>query len=216
MFRQVIAGIGVAVAGLAAAPVATGQDREPRFTVGGGAGMSDPFHGDFDFRAVGWEVAARGRPGTYLSIEGFASGWRHSAETRRLDVPLQNPTGPIGTIGELSQRTVEQTQAFGASLLPTFSAGRATVVIGGGANVMFFQHRFDQQLSNCNSTTPVTCGSFSTARTTSDLGVHAVAGIDVVVAPRLTAFGQYRLLAPIRDPGSGHAALLAGVRLVLR
>ena len=108
---------------------------------------------------------------------------------------------------------MRQTQAFGASLLPTFSAGRATVAIGGGANVMFFQHRFDQQLSNCSSTTPVTCGSFSNARTSSDLGVHALAGIDVVVTSRVTGFGQYRLLAPVRDPGSGHASLLAGVRL---
>ena len=216
MFRQMLAGLVVVAAGLAAAPGAAGQDREPRFTVGGGAGMSDPFHGDFDFRAVGWEVASRGRPGPYLTIEGFASGWRHSTETRRLGVPLENSTSRIGTVGELSQRTVRQTQAFGASLLPTFSAGRATAVIGGGANVMFFQHRFDQQLSNCSSTTAVTCGSFSNARTSSDLGVHALAGIDVVVAPRVTVFGQYRLLAPVRDPGSGHAALLAGVRLGLR
>jgi hypothetical protein len=216
MFREMVAGIVVVAVGLATAPVAAGQDREPQFTVGGGAGMSDPFHGDFDFRAAGWEIAARGRPGPYLTIEGFASGWRHSTETRRLGVPLENPAGRVGTVGERSQRTVRQTQAFGASLLPTFSAGRATVVIGGGANVMFFQHRFEQQLSNCSSTTPVTCGNFSNARTASDLGVHALAGIDVVVASRVTAFGQYRVLAPVRDPGSGHAALLAGVRLVLR
>jgi hypothetical protein len=134
----------------------------------------------------------------------------------RLGVPLEGPSGVIGTIGELSQQTVEQTQAFGVSALPTFSVGRATVVVGGGANLMFFQHRFEQQLSDCRSTVPVTCASFSNARTTSALGVHAVAGVDVEIAPRLTAFGQYRILAPVRDPGSGHAAVLAGVRVALR
>jgi hypothetical protein len=215
MTRLVSAGLVVVVVALAAATAAAGQDREPRFTIGGGAGVSDPFHGDFDFHAPGWEVAARGRPLAHLTVEAFASMWRHTTETSRTGLPLQGPNGVIGTVGELSQRTQDQTQTFGASLLPTFSAGRATFVAGGGANVMFLQHRFEQELRDCVGPAAITCGRFSNARTSSVLGTHVVAGIDVRVMPRVTAFGQYRILVPVRDPGSGHAAVLAGVRIAV-
>jgi hypothetical protein len=215
MGRGVIAGVAVVAVTLAGARNALGQD-SARFTVGGGAGVTTPFHGDFDFSAAGWEVAGRGRAATHLTIEAFASAWRHSSETRRMGLPLTGPGGPIGTVGQLTQRSTYQTYAFGASLLPTFSAGRATFVIGGGANVMFFQHRYEQQLENCQGVSAETCGAFSNAHNSSDLGTHAVAGIDIRIAPRLIAFGQYRIVAPISDPGSGHAALLAGLRLALR
>ena len=216
MTRLVSAGLVVVVAAFAAATTAAGQDREPRFTIGGGAGVTYPFHGDFDFHAAGWEVVARGTPAAHLTVEAFASTWRHTTETKRIGLPLQGPSGVIGTVGELSQQTRDQIQAFGVSLLPTFSAGRATFVVGGGANVMFFQHRFEQELRDCVATTAITCGRFSNAHTSSDLGAHAVAGIDVRVMARLTAFGQYRILVPVRDPGSGHAAVLAGVRIAVR
>ncbi len=216
MTRLVSATLVVVVAAFAAATAAAGQDRERRFTVGGGAGVSDPFHGDFDFHAAGWEVAARGTPAAHLTVEAFASTWRHTTETRRIGLPLQGPSGVIGTVGEVSLRARDQVQTFGVSLLPTFSAGRATFVVGGGVNVMFFQHRFEQELRDCAATTAITCGRFSNAHTSSDLGTHAEAGIDVRVMPRVTAFGQYRLLVPVRDPGSGHAAVLAGVRFAVR
>ena len=156
MFREMVAGIVVVAVGLATAPVAAGQDREPQFTVGGGAGMSDPFHGDFDFRAAGWEVAARGRPGPYLTIEGFASGWRcFSASLRAAAQQLQ--FHDAGDLRQLLQR--------------------ADLVRSGRPRLGWDRRR---------SGTP------------------------------RDRIGQYRLLAPVRDPGSGHTALLAGVRLVLR
>ncbi len=216
MFRGLIAGIVVVAATLAGAATAMGQDRSPRFTLGGGAGVTDPFHGDFNFQATGWEVVGRGTPAKHLTIEAFASTWRHSTETMRMGLPLQGPGGVIGTVGDLTQRSIYQTHTFGAGLLPTFSAGRASFVVGGGASVMFFQHRFEQQLQGCQGVTATTCGAFSNSHNSSDLGTHAVAGIDVRVAPRLVAFGQYRILVPVSDPGSGHAAVLAGVRLALR
>jgi hypothetical protein len=216
MVRRVVAGVVVVATTLAGAATALGQDRGARFTVGGGAGVTTPFHGDFDFQAIGWEVAGRGRAATHLTIEAFASTWRHSTETRRMDLPLEGPGGPIGTVGQLTLRSTDQNSAFGASLLPTFAAGRATFVVGGGANVIFFQHRFEQQLENCQGVSAETCGTFSTSRNGSDLGTHAVAGIDVGIASRLIAFGQYRIVVPVSDPGSGHAAALAGLRLALR
>jgi len=215
MTRQ---GIGAAVAVLVGLlTTASASAQEPaRFTVGGGAGISHPFHGDFDFQARSWEVAGRGRAAEHLTIEGFASAWRHSTETVRTGLPLEGPTGRIGTIGEVAQRTTDQTLAFGLSLLPTVQAGRATVTLGGGANVMFFQHRFDQELSDCVATAPVNCGSFANARTVSDLGAHLLAGVDVRLTGRLMAFGQFRVLVPARDPGSGHSAVIGGLRLAMR
>lgn len=214
MLKTLIAGIGVLMAILATA--ATAQDLDARFTISGAAGVSDPFHSDLQFQAPAWEIAARGRPSAHLTIEAFASEWRHSTETRQTGVLLQGPTGPIGTAGELLQRTRHLMQAFGASLLPTFTIGRASIVAGGGANVAFIQRRFEQRLENCVTTAPVTCGSYSNDHTDSSPGLHAVAGVDVKIAPRLIAFGQYRILAPVSDPGSGYAAAVGGLRLALR
>jgi len=214
MRKRLIGGIGVLTAILATTPTATAQDLA-RFTISGAAGVSNPFHGDLQFKAPAWEIAARGRASAHLTIEAFASEWRHSTETRRIGIPL-GPAGPIGSAGELSQRTRYLMQAFGASLLPTFTIGRASIIAGGGANVAFIQHRFEQRLENCVTTTPVTCGSYSNDHTGSSPGLHAVAGVDVKIAPRLIAFGQYRILAPVNVPGSGYAAAFGGLRLALR
>jgi hypothetical protein len=216
MLTKLIGGSGVLMAILATAATATAQDLDARFTISGAAGMSNPFHGDLQFKAPAWEIAARGRPSAHLTIEAFASEWRHSTETRRIGVPLQDPAGPIGTAGELSQRTRYLMQAFGASLLPTFTIGRVSIVAGGGANVAFIQRRFEQRLENCATPTPVTCGSYANDHTDSSPGLHAVAGVDVKIAPRLIAFGQYRILAPVSDPGSGYAVAFGGLRLALR
>jgi hypothetical protein len=216
MSTKLVARTGVLMAVLAIAGTAGAQDLDARFTIGGAAGVSNPFHGDLQFQAPAWEIAARGRPSARLTIEAFAAEWRHTTETRRIGVPLQGPDGPIGTAGELSQRTRYLMQSFGASLLPTFTIGRVSIVAGGGANVAFIQHRFEQRLENCVTTSPVPCGSYANDHTSSSPGLHAVAGIDVRIAPRLIAFGQYRILAPVNDPGSGYAAALGGLRLALR
>jgi hypothetical protein len=69
MSRLLIAGALAASMTLLTAAAAGAQDRQVRFTVGGGPGLSMPFHGDLDFHASGWEVAARGTPVRHLTIE---------------------------------------------------------------------------------------------------------------------------------------------------
>jgi hypothetical protein len=212
MSRLQIAGALAASMTLVTAAAAA-QDRPARFAVGAGTGLS-MFHGDLDFNAAGWEVAARGTPARHLTVEAFGSTWRHSSESVQIGLPVQGPEGFIGTVGRLSQHTRHQTHAFGVSLMPTFSTGRVTVTAGGGASVMFFQRRFDQQFEDCVPSS-MTCGSFSNAHTASDLGVHAVASVDVRLASHVVAFGQYRVIVPLRDPGSGHGAVVAGMRLAV-
>ena len=216
MSRHLIAGVVVVAAALTTAPMTMAQDREARFTVGGGVGVSNPLHGDLDFIASSWDVSARGTPARHLTIEGFATEWRHDTESIQIGVPLQGPSGVIGSIGRLTQRTQYRTMAFGASLLPTFSTGRVTVAGGGGVDVMFFQRRFEQTLEDCVSATAVACGNFSNTHSSSSLGAHLLAGVDVRIAPRLLAFGQFRMLVPVQDPGSGHTEVLGGVRLIVR
>ena len=106
MVRGVIVGVLVVATTFLAAATARGEERGPRFTVGGGAGVTDPLHGDFDFQATGWEVAGRGGQAKHLTIEAFASTWRHAAETRRIGLPLQGPSGAIGTVGAITQRSI--------------------------------------------------------------------------------------------------------------
>jgi hypothetical protein len=204
-----------AIAG-SAQPAAAQPPERPRLTVGVGAGTSDPLHGDFNYLAPSWDAALRGRPSEHITVEVFLSEWRHSESSESRNIPLQNATGVIGTIGLLSQRSVRQQWSMGVNVLPTFSRGRVTVMGGGGGGVMLLAHRFKQALSDCVSSAPVSCSDYSTTHGAGSLTVQLAGGVDVTLTHRLAAFAQSRFVVPIEDPGAGHTAFTAGVRLTLR
>ena len=216
MFKTFLAAVTAAAASIVQPADAEAQSRPAQFSLGAAAGIASPFHGDFDFKAASWELSGRGRPTDHLTIEAFGSSWHHTSNLHVIGLPAGNASGSLGVIGDLTQRTRHQAYSFGASVLPTFTVGRATIVAGGGPNVMFYQRSFEQRFENCTPSSSATCGGYATSRSTSDLGVHALAGLDVPFGRRLLAFGQYRVIVPVRDPGAGHGALLAGVRVAVR
>ena len=206
----------LAAIAVSAQPAAAQPPERPRLTVGVGAGTSNPLHGDFDYLAPSWDASVRGRASEHLTVEVFVAEWRHTETSESRNIPLQNATGVIGTIGRLSQRSVRQQWSMGANILPTFSRGRVTVMGGGGGGVMVLASRFRQTLNDCVSSTPVSCRDYNTAHGAGSLTVQLAGGLDVALTHHLAAFAQSRFMVPIQDPGAGHTAFTAGVRLRIR
>ena len=188
----------------------------PRFTVGAGGGLSNPLHGDFNFVAPSWDVAVRGRANDYLTVEVFVAQWRHTTKSDYFDIPIQSPAGVMGRIGRISQASTRTEWTTGFSLLPTFSNGRVTVTAGGGGGFMLLAHRFTQTLSDCTSTSSTGCRDQETSHGSGAFTVQGVSGLDVLVAPHVIAFAQSRFVVPVNDPGYGHSAFIAGVRVGIR
>ena len=205
--------VAVLAAGIGPAVVDAQTSEPQRFTLAAGAGQTTPLHGDLEFKAASWEVSARGQASRHFALEAFVAEWRHGSEAVRFGLPA---IGGGGTIGELTQQTRYAVRTFGLNALPTISLGRVTVTGGGGGGVMIFSRRFEQSVSACRVAGSLRCTNLVARHASSSLTVQGVAGLDVRLAPRLAAFADYRLVFPVEDPGSGHAAVAAGVRVVIR
>jgi hypothetical protein len=186
----------------------------PRFTIGAAGGVSNPLHGDLQNVAPSWDVSVRGQVARGLSIEGFMSRWRHSNETVQLGVPITGPTGLLGRVDEVTIESGDTVSMVGFSFLPTFTGGRVTVTGGGGPAMMVFRRDYAQRFSGC---TPVSvCSDSEIHRSNGTFAVQLASSVDVRLASRVTTFGQFRAGIPTEDPGSGHFAVSAGFRFVIR
>jgi len=186
----------------------------PRFTVGASGGVSNPLHGDLQFLAPSWDVSMRGQVAPALSIEGFMSRWRHTSESVRVGVPINGPTGLLGRVDHVASQEGDSVSMVGFSFLPTLSRGRVTIAGGGGPALMIFRSHSAQRYSGC--TTVSICGEYEHDSSNGAFAVQFAGSVDVRLASRVTTFGQVRAAIPPQDPGSGHVAVSAGFRLVLR
>lgn len=212
-------GISLGLASMIIIPAqqAAAQSPElPRVTVGAGAGLSNPLHGDFNFVAPSWDVSIRGRASEHLTVEAFVGEWRHTETSDYFDIPIQSPTGVIGRIGRLSATSTRTEWTTGVNILPTFSVGRVTVTGGGGGGYMLLTSRYKQTLTDCTTTASTGCRDHQTSHGSGALTVQVVGGLDVAVTRHVVAFAQTRFVVPINDPGYGHSSVVAGVRLAIR
>ena len=186
----------------------------PRMSIGGAGGVSNPLHGDLQFVAPSWEVSVRGQVAPALSIEGFMSRWRHTNESVRIGVPISGPTGLLGRVDEVSIESGTAVSMVGFSFLPTLSRGRVTIAGGGGPALMIFRSDYTQRFNGC---TPVSlCSDYENHRSNGTFAVQFAGSVDVRLASHVTTFGQFRAGMPTEDPGSGHYAVSAGFRFVIR
>jgi hypothetical protein len=198
---------------LALAVPAFAQAERPGISVAAGAGSADPLHGDFAFRALAWGIDVRVGRSPHVMIEGVANGWHHVEESIRLNQPIQGPSGVIGVIGRLTQRTGRDISYVGVNLLGTGAAGRLRLNGGAGAGLMFFRRNFSQVVVDCVSASPQVCQSFATRDRDTTLGLQATGGADVSVAAHFGVFGQVRASLPYDDPGSGDVSVIVGLRI---
>jgi hypothetical protein len=197
---------------------AAAQTADPRVAVSVGAGAAYPFHGDLDFTAAAWQVAVRGRPAKHFLVEAFFDRWRNTSEDVFENIAVQGPSGVLGRIARVTTRQQRTTDTVGINGLATTTLGRARIAAGGGIGQMVFRRRYTTEYSGCDPaviTASFACEETQTRGSSGSLSVQAVGALDVSLLPRVAAFGQVQLLYPVRDFGSGHVGVIAGIRASL-
>jgi hypothetical protein len=212
-FRRHVAGLCLLI--VASPALARAQAFEaPRLTIGASAGVSDPLHGDWQFVAPSWDLGVRGQVAPHFIVEAFASQWRHTTKSVRTGLPVTGVNGPLGRIGQMMTDDQTLVDVAGVSFLPALTTGRLTVAGGGGPALMVLRHNYAQRFANCEPAS--LCRDYENQHTATTFAVALAGSVDVRLASWLTAFGQFRTAVPTEDPGSGHVAATAGVRVVIR
>jgi hypothetical protein len=185
----------------------------PRLTVGGGAGIAFPLHGDFDFNPAAWNASVRARVTSRAWIEGAYEEWRHSEARTLTNQPIQGPTGHLGRIDRIDIETRHTVRTVGVRGLFGGTSGRISLWGGGGPAFLQYERRFQQAETGCSGT--IACGGFDRTHSSSSFAVQGLAGLDVAVTRWLAVYGQYAAIFPVDDPGFGHQSVMGGVRLGL-
>jgi hypothetical protein len=193
---------------LAASPAWAQNTLSDRFSLGAAAGIATPLHGDFDFTARAWQVDVRLGIARYFASTVFFEQWLRNDEEVRTGVMLTGP-GLIGRVDRIVSETAHRTSVLGWSLLAR-STGRVVVSGGGGVSYLVYSRRFTQTLEGC---TPASlCNTFRSDHDSNAFAGQLQAGVDAEIVRHVAAMGQFRLVVPIEDPGSGHYTVLGGVR----
>ena len=198
-----------AIAVMAGHPAAA-QDPGP-VSVGAGAGLATPFHGDLGFTAAAWQADVRVDTAKHVGFAVFFEEWRHREEDVFTGQPISGPTGLLGRAGRITARTGHRTRVLGWSLLARGTASRVTLSGGGGVSYLAYSREFRQTMSGC---TPASlCGDSGRRFDNGSFAAQLQGGADVRVATRLAVMAQFRAIFPIEDPGGGHHSIVAGVRV---
>lgn len=185
-------------------------------TVSFGAGMAHPLHADLDFNAPLLAVTAQIPVGRHMALEPEFTRWEHTTTVEEIGLTIQGVQGPIGHAGRLITRRSRTSWSIGANGLAR-GGGRTLRVFGGGGIGLYVQESsYRVTLEDCVvPTQPSVCTDQRIDRSRGDLGVQAIGGIDVVLAPRWIAFGAFRAeVQSFRDPGGASVISgLGGVRI---
>jgi len=189
---------------------ADAQMRVPRVSVGGGAGIALPLHGDFDFTPWAWEADLRVGLSPRVLVEAAVGEWRHNTTTAADHIPA--PAYP-DAIGHLEQTTTHAMRTMQVNLLAAATAGRVRVTAGGGVGLLRHLRTVTTVAENCSGA--ATCGTFHSDVSSTTASAQAVGGMDVDVARFIAVYGQARFVVPLTDPGGSDLRVTAGVRLTL-
>ncbi len=196
---------------------AAAQDPSPRLTVAAGSGLANPFYEGFDFNARNWELSGRGSVATHVAVEVFYEEWRHAKSLLQIDQAITGPSGFIGRVGRLEQRTDYRMRTLGFNALATGGSGRATFFGGGGVGLLAYDRRMRNTASGCDAATAHVCavsGNESTFSSDS-FTVQGVGEMDVLIVPRVQVYGRYMMVVPVRDVTFGLGTITGGVRVIL-
>ena len=175
------------------------QAESPVIEVRGGFGLSNYLHGDLGYTAPTWLAAVRFGSGPFV-VEGELAGASH--EERQTFGPAQGSSTQTVTISRNTFRSA------GANLLARWGH-RVSAFAGGGPGLFWERSKYEVQAPN-GYTLDNTRGP--------RLGAQIVAGLDVPVASRVKAFGQFRYeVRSFEDPGGGSVVQgFAGIAVALR
>lgn len=186
---------------------------ERRITIGAAAGVAVPFHGDFDINAPAWQADVRIDTTRHFGFGFFIEEWRHADEDVYNNQTITGQSGALGRVDRITIRTVHRAYTLGWSALARGRLGRVAASAGGGLGFFVLTRDFSQTMTGCEPTS--LCRDTSSGYSNGSFAVHAQAGADIAMSARLSLMGQFRLVFPVQDPGSGHNSLMAGIRVGL-
>ena len=195
--------------------VAVAQDPPPRLTVAAVGGIANPFYGDFDFNARNWDVSARGSMSRHVALEGFYEQWEHVKRAVFLNQDRQGPSGFLGRVARLEERTIYRMRTVGVNVLATGGSGRVTFSGGGGIGALAYDKRFNSTASGCDAGVAQSCVPMENSFSSGGFTGQGVAEVGVEVIRRVQVFGRYLLVLPLSDPTFGHGSFGAGARVTL-
>ncbi len=172
--------------------------QDGRLDVGGGAGYAKSLHGDLDFGDAAGSASARVRVARNVAFEGAVGYWQHT---------VRNTFRIASAIFE--SRTTHRFPSASANILAIAGAG-ARIAPYGGAGIGVFHH-----ISKYEQTGPHQMRfPIKTSDWRISMGGQFVGGVDVRVARRLKAYGEFRFdILSFQDPGSSSTRVLGGVRV---
>ena len=187
----------------------------PGLTVGAAGGVTTPFSVSGNVSAPAWLVSARGNLTPHLALEGLFEQWQHETTTVYLDQPVYTATAS-GRAARVEQVSSRRMQTFAANVLATSTSPRIRFSGGGGVGLLLYDKSYGQTTTGCDPSVAQTCGGPFVSRFSSQsMTVQGVADVEVAVTRRLSAFGRYDLILPVRDPSFGHGAVTTGVRVAI-
>lgn len=189
----------------ASATAATAQVTHPAVSVGAGAGVAWPLHGDLDFTPWTWETDVRVALSSRVVLEVAGGEWRHSRTTITTDIP-----GSVD-IDRIDHESHHVRRTGYVSLLAAASSGRARVSGGGGVGLQQDRQRSITRLTGCTVTTA--CGTFQSSSSRAAAVVQGVGDVSVAMSAHASLFARVRLIVPAIDPGNSDVRVLGGVRL---
>ena len=179
----------------------------PRVSLGAGAGLAIPFHGDFDFTPWAWDADVRVAMARHALFEVAVGEWRHTETFARQNIPV-TPGG--GVIGRLEEKTTRVQRTLQANLLFTGALGRVRVSAGGGVGLLQHHRLTRRGSADCSSAVP--CGSFESTFSNVSGSAQGAGGAEVRLTGGLALYGQVRFVVPFTDPGGSDLRATAGFR----
>jgi hypothetical protein len=183
------------------------ENATPRVSVGAGAGLAFPFHGDVDFTPWAWDADVRVAMAPHVLFEVAVGEWRHSDSVARQNLPV-TPGG--GLIGRLEEKTTRAQRTLQANVLFTDGLGRVRMNAGGGVGLL--QHHRQTTTLTADCSAGVSCGSHESRFSNASGSAQAVGGAEIRLAGGLGLYGQLRFVVPFTDPGGSDLRATAGLR----
>jgi len=187
----------------------------PRVAIAAGGGISRSLHADLDGTAGALELIAGARLGRRIGVEIAIAATSYSESDERRDVNLQGPGGIIGRAGLVVNETTHTGRDVQINAISHVQTGWALLSFGGGVGVRALRREHAVTLSDCVSSVPSICAGGTTRTSTASAIVQAVAGLDVPIAPRLSAYGRFAFVVPTRDAGASGWRITAGARIAV-
>jgi hypothetical protein len=219
---KLTAAIVVTIIAGAAAPAALAQTSAApagRWFIGAGGGLMNPLHGD-DEPEGRVALVTFGVSGTYrVRIEGELTRRSHAERYVETDVFLYGGTTGIHGHADRTER-VRHTTDWTAGVNLIGRTGGRRVSLYGGPGVVFHREDLHHSRTVTNCTPPIPsnggeCREFDDRTAEHGGGLQLMAGVDVALHSRVTAFlagrAEYR-----RGLAMGGVGGVAGIRIGLR